>query len=77
MHPCPRVDCCFGASVRGASIDPVDFFKSRIRPILVNQCYACHTDLKMGGLQLDSRDHVLQGGNSGPAVCPEIRIRAC
>ena len=56
--------------VRGASIDPLDFFKSRIRPILVNQCYACHTVTKMGGLQLDSREQMLEGGNSGPAVVP-------
>ncbi|HYM13744.1 MAG TPA: PSD1 and planctomycete cytochrome C domain-containing protein [Bryobacterales bacterium] len=54
----------------GASTDPVDFFKSRVRPILINHCYACHTNLKMGGLQLDSREHVLQGGNSGAVVLP-------
>src|SRR5262249_35051809 len=45
-------------------------FRTRVRPILTNHCYACHTSTHMGGLQLDSREHVLKGGNSGPAVLP-------
>src|ERR1700730_14017975 len=53
-----------------ASSDPIDFFKTRVRPILTNRCYACHLDTRMGGLQLDSREHVRKGGNSGPAVLP-------
>jgi hypothetical protein len=69
----PRV---FGAlaltalTCRAASNDPVDFFKSRVNPILVSKCHTCHTNLKMGGLQLDSFEHLLKGGNSGPAVVP-------
>src|SRR5262249_23553308 len=54
----------------GASTDAIDFFRTRVRPILTNHCYACHTSTHMGGLQLDSREHVLKGGNSGPAVLP-------
>src|SRR5581483_2768390 len=54
----------------GASADPVDFFKTQVLPVLQNNCYACHTTAKMGGLQLDAREHVLKGGNSGPAVVP-------
>ena len=57
-------------SAPGASSDPVDFFKARVRPILANHCFACHTDMKMGGLQMDTREHLLKGGNSGPAVLP-------
>src|SRR5947208_1634519 len=53
-----------------ASTDPIQFFNTRVRPILVSQCFTCHTDTKMGGLQLDSREHALKGGNSGPAVVP-------
>jgi hypothetical protein len=52
----------------GATTDPIEFFQQRVRPILANHCYACHTEMKMGGLQLDSREHVLKGGKSGPAV---------
>src|SRR5215467_4080893 len=45
-----------------------DFFESRIRPILANNCYSCHTDSKLGGLRVDSRVALLEGGKSGPAI---------
>jgi hypothetical protein len=45
-----------------------DLFESKIRPILATQCYACHTDSALGGLRLDSRDSMLKGGQSGPAI---------
>jgi cytochrome c553 len=50
-----------------------DFFENRIRPVLVNQCYRCHSaaDGKTkGGLALDSREGLFKGGDSGPAVVP-------
>ena len=51
----------------------VEFFESRIRPVLIRHCYECHSaassELK-GGLRLDSRDFTRQGGESGPAVVP-------
>ncbi len=54
----------------------LDFFESKIRPMLVTHCYECHSagavakkKLK-GGLLLDSRDGLLTGGESGPAVVP-------
>jgi mono/diheme cytochrome c family protein len=43
-----------------------DFFETKIRPLFVEKCYACHTDARKGGLQLDSREHFLKGGKSGP-----------
>ncbi len=50
-----------------------DFFESKIRPVLVEHCYACHSaespSIK-GGLRLDSRDGMLAGGDYGPAVVP-------
>ncbi len=54
----------------GVEGDPQEFFETRIRPLLVNKCFACHADLKSGGLQMDSREHLLKGGNSGPAIIP-------
>jgi hypothetical protein len=48
--------------------DAEQFFESKVRPILANNCYACHTGAKSGGLQLDSRERILQGGKSGPAI---------
>jgi mono/diheme cytochrome c family protein len=47
-----------------------EHFESRIRPVLAQQCFACHTNTKAGGLRLDSREGILAGGNSGPAVVP-------
>src|SRR5438067_8651236 len=47
-----------------------DVFEAKVRPILAANCYDCHTDEQMGGLRLDSRDAVLKGGKSGPAIVP-------
>src|SRR5262245_31798660 len=47
-----------------------DFFESRVRPVLAADCYDSHSDERMGGLRLDSRDAVLKGGRSGPAIVP-------
>ena len=46
------------------------FFESHIRPLFANNCYACHTASKLGGLRLDSSEAILTGGKSGPAVVP-------
>ncbi len=63
-----------GARVaRGVEPNGVEFFERKIRPVLVDRCYECHSgkskSLK-GGLRLDSRDAVLRGGDSGPAIVP-------
>src|SRR5215471_1566803 len=47
-----------------------DFFETRIRPILANNCYSCHADSQLGGLRLDSAEAMLKGGSRGPAVVP-------
>jgi cytochrome c553/mono/diheme cytochrome c family protein len=47
-----------------------EFFEMRIRPLLVNRCYACHTEEHMGGLQLDTLEHALKGGKSGVVIKP-------
>ncbi len=53
-----------------SKLDDHEFFEQRIRPLLAKNCFVCHTSSKMGNLQLDSREHVLKGGNSGPAMVP-------
>jgi mono/diheme cytochrome c family protein len=45
-----------------------EFFENRIRPVLAQNCFACHTNSRMGGLRLDSREGLLKGGKSGPAI---------
>ena len=47
-----------------------DFFETRVRPVLATRCYACHTNSKLGGLRLDSRTALLEGGVSGPGIVP-------
>ncbi len=47
-----------------------DFFENRIRPMLAQSCFACHTNSQMAGLRLDSRADILKGGTSGPALVP-------
>jgi hypothetical protein len=48
-----------------------DFFEREIRPILADSCWQCHSDRKQeSDLRLDSRERLLQGGVSGPAVVP-------
>ena len=47
-----------------------EFFEMRIRPLFANNCYACHTDEHMGGLQLDTSEHALKGGKSGAVIIP-------
>jgi Protein of unknown function (DUF1553)/Protein of unknown function (DUF1549)/Planctomycete cytochrome C len=52
----------------------IEFFEKKIRPILVEHCYQCHsTDAQAvkklkAGLFVDSRNGLLKGGDSGPAV---------
>ena len=50
----------------------IEFFESRIRPILTQDCYECHQSdgVQKGGLVLDHREALLKGGNSGPAIIP-------
>src|SRR5436190_12412842 len=40
------------------------------RKILATRCWACHAQMAMGGLRLDSREAMLRGGKSGAAVAP-------
>ena len=60
-------------TVAAVEPDGVGFFEQKIRPILVQECYGCHSagaKKVRGGLRLDTRAAVLTGGDSGPAVVP-------
>ncbi len=45
-----------------------EFFENKIRPILVNNCFSCHTNTAMGGLRLDSAEAMLKGGSKRGAA---------
>src|SRR5687768_4556289 len=70
------VACClvavataaYGGSPESAG---VEFFEKHIRPVLVEHCHQCHSaesDKVKGGLLVDTREGLLKGGDSGPAV---------
>ena len=55
------------------SAGDLQFFEARIRPILADRCYKCHSRLAdkiKGGLMLDTREGMLHGGDTGPAIAP-------
>ena len=56
------------------SPESVEFFEKKIRPVLESNCYGCHSANSkrlQGGLQLDTREGMLKGGNSGqPSITP-------
>lgn len=52
-----------------------DFFEAKIRPVLIKHCYECHSANSttiQAGLQLDFRDGIRIGGDSGPGVVPNV-----
>ena len=53
--------------------EEVEFFEKKIRPVLVEHCYKCHSDKAeklQGKLLLDSREAARKGGESGAAIVP-------
>ncbi len=46
-------------------------YRTRVKPVLENQCSSCHNaTVKQGGLDLSTREKMLRGGDRGPAVVP-------
>jgi hypothetical protein len=59
-----------------AAAEQVEFFENKVRPLLVEHCYSCHSaeaetkgKLK-AGLRMDSLEGLKKGGDSGPALTP-------
>jgi hypothetical protein len=53
--------------------DGIEFFEKNIRPILAERCYECHSANSKkikGKLLLDTKEGMLKGGETGPAVVP-------
>jgi hypothetical protein len=69
---------CAASGVSMAQDEPIsrdtaaaqtEFFEKKIRPILVERCYECHSGSESnGGLRLDDRQRVRRGGDTGPAL---------
>jgi cytochrome c553 len=61
------------APAQAISPDDLQFFEAKIRPVLADNCYKCHSrdaDKIKGGLMLDTREGMLHGGDTGPAIEP-------
>ena len=57
-------------AARAAAADDA-LFESAIRPVLVDACFRCHGGERVsGGLRVDSREALVSGGDSGPAIVP-------
>jgi hypothetical protein len=57
-----------------ARAEDFEFFENRIRPVLVDHCYKCHSagsEKVKGGLLLDTKAGLLKGGETGPAIVPD------
>src|SRR5690606_33752412 len=49
--------------------EQIEHFEKHVRPMLVHRCQKCHgAEKQQGGLRLDSRAAMLQGGDSGPTI---------
>lgn len=54
----------------GTSAFADDDFENHVRPLLIDKCQSCHGEKAKGGLRLNSREAMLKGGDSGPALEP-------
>jgi mono/diheme cytochrome c family protein len=66
----PVVSITLLAQTPAATEEQKEFFENKVRPVLAQNCFACHTNSQMGGLRLDSREGILKGGKSGAVVIP-------
>ena len=62
----------FAADTPAPTTAEIEFFEKEVRPLLATHCYQCHSVGKKqkGGLLIDSREGLLTGGDTGPALVP-------
>src|SRR5262249_58484094 len=74
LRLCLLVCLCTAPAFAGApkpTAEAIEFFESKVRPILVEQCLSCHGEKKQSsGLRLDSKAGVMKGTDDGPVVVP-------
>ena len=78
MHPLHRIRaiallCVLVAAARAADRGATDDFERHVRPLLAQECYACHSQqapVLQAGLRIDSLEGMLRGGQRGAAIVP-------
>ena len=76
MRPAFAIALCLGSAIAAAADadrEGIDFFEKRIRPVLVERCYECHSGSAKkveGSLLLDTKEGLRKGGDLGPAIVP-------
>ena len=67
------IAAAFAAIAGSAQESNLDRFEKKIRPVLAQRCYGCHSTsaaVPQGGLLLDSVGGIRRGGNSGAVIQP-------
>src|SRR5437773_1886753 len=71
---CLAVAATARADDPAAKAQQLEFFEAKIRPVLVDKCYSCHSETSKklkGDLKVDTAAGLLRGGESGaPSVVP-------
>ncbi len=71
-----NVKLCAFLTILAASASAADnpeareFFENRVRPVFVKNCLPCHSETRMGGLDMSSREGLLKGGQIGTSLVP-------
>ena len=74
FRPCCLIVVVLLAASDAPADETLEFFEQKIRPVLVDRCYSCHSadasakKVLKGGLLLDTREGLRRGGDSGPAL---------
>ena len=73
LASCLTTLCCAPSQAAVIDSSRADFFERKIRPILMDNCYKCHSPAApklKGGLSVATRDALLKGGENGTAIVP-------
>ncbi|WP_298869418.1 PSD1 and planctomycete cytochrome C domain-containing protein [uncultured Gimesia sp.] len=62
---------CLPAAEKQPNQKQIQFFESKIRPLLIKHCYDCHgPDEQESGLRVDTFKHIVKGGKAGALLVP-------
>ncbi len=59
-----------GSALAADQPEAREFFENRVRPVFVKNCLPCHSETRMGGLDMSSREGLIKGGQIGTSLVP-------